>query len=147
MNSRAVFLIWTLVLSLFATGLLAGETQEWVAVNDPDEMRQLLSGSSLDGTDFTDFYRSDGVMGYHNKNSDTTVVRKWTVQTDGEICMYIYVKPDKLIGCSRLDRSATDPELFRITNLGRGYSMQGRLTNVVPQTLVDIVNQTAKPEK
>ena len=145
MKHLSVSLALGVFLSAGVTIVPAQEPDGWLAMDDPDELRLLLSGKALEGTDFTDYYRSDGAMGYYNKNTDTTVVRKWVVRADGDICMYIYFKPDKLVACNRLHRSAEDPNLFRVTIEGRGYSMQGRLIETPPKALVDTVNDVARP--
>ena len=119
--------------------------QDWEPINNPDELRQLLNGKGLDGEDFADYYRADGAMGYFNKQYSTTVIRKWVVGENGEICMYIFVKPDKLVSCQTVERSAVDSDLIRLTISGRGYSVQARLTNTPLQDLVDAVTKTAGP--
>lgn len=120
--------------------------EEWISIDNGDELRRVLSGKSLDGGEFADYYRSDGAMGYINREYGTIVVRKWVVSDDGELCTYIYVMPEKLVECARFERSGIDQDLYRMTIISRGGNkMQARLTDTPEQTLIDAVNNVAGP--
>ena len=127
--------------------LMAQSSQDWIRVTDATELRNLLSGKVLYSPDFALYYRSDGAMGFWNKNFNSVTVRKWVVDGDGKVCTYIYVTPDKLVSCTMFARSTSDPSLVRITIVDRGYSMQSRLSSEPPKTLIDAVNNTAGPAR
>jgi hypothetical protein len=139
------FIVLAVALTASRASVYAEDSQEWTAMDDPDALKQVLDDKGLDGKDFADYYRPDGAMGYYNKTFGTTVVRKWVIADDGEICTYIYVKPDKLVECFRLEKLAVDPNLIRMTISERGYSVQARLTSAPMPELVDAVNKTAGP--
>ena len=124
----------------------AQDEAEWVSIDGPDEVRELLSGKFLEGEYWADYYREDGAMAYINKVYDSVVVRKWVVDDDGKVCTYIYVKPDKLVDCdSRYWRSVQNPELIRIKRESTGHNSQARLTTDPDRKLIDAINKTAGP--
>lgn len=133
-----------ILLSFSHSSVLASD--DWKLLQNKSILKELLSGKGLDGTDFADFYRKDGVMGYYNKAYDSTVVRIWKIKDGGEICTYIYVKPDRLVECYTLAQSSADPKLLQMTILDRGYKVQARLVTQPLQSLVDKVNSTVTPK-
>jgi len=125
----------------FSTSAIA---EEWISIDNGDELLQVLSGKGLDGGEFADYYRSDGAMGYINREYGTIVVRKWVVSDDGELCYYIYVMPEKLVDCVRFERSGIDHDLYRMTIISRGgFKMQARLTDAPEQALIDAIDNVA----
>ena len=128
-----------------ATHQNAQAQEEWKPINDAAELRRIVSGNSFDGEFFWDYYRSDGAMAYYNKQYDSVVVRKWVVGDDAKLCTYIYVKPDKLVECTTFERSAQDPDVYRVL-IDRGYSVQMKLSKEPPRAkLVDAINDKAGP--
>lgn len=135
----------TCVVTCFAvTGTRAQQSGDWQPAGAA-ELQQALSGRGLDAPDFADYYRSDGAMGYYNKAFGTVVVRKWEVQEDGEICTYIYVKPDRLVECYTMETSTSSPDLYRLTITDRGYSVTATLVDEILPELVVAVEETAGP--
>ena len=128
-----------------ATHQNAQAQEEWEPINDPAELRQIVSGNSFDGEFFWDYYRSDGAMAYYNKQYDSVVVRKWVIGDDAKLCTYIYAMPDKLVECTTFERSAQNPDVYRVL-IDRGYSVQMKLSKEPPRArLVDAVNDKAGP--
>ncbi len=139
-----VFLLGLLSAPFSQSTAIASE--DWELLKNVSNLKAMLTGKGLDGADFADYYRKDGVMGYYNKTYDSTVVRIWKIKDDGEICTYIYFKPDRLVECYTLAQSASDPELLQMTISDRGYKMQVRIVDQPLNSLVDKVNETATPE-
>jgi hypothetical protein len=50
-----------------------GET-EWVSVTDSQELKKLVSGTTIDGNYFTHFYRKDGNMAYYYARTNSMTV-------------------------------------------------------------------------
>jgi len=121
----------------------AQESQDWIQITDPAELTSFLSGKSLGNEEYTDFYRSDGAMAYHNRDYDTIVVRKWVVKDNGQVCTYIYVKPDKLVECTTFARSIEHPDRYQMVFLGKNFVAKGQFYEEPPQLLVDAVNEKA----
>ena len=146
MNLRLGLAALALIFAPQPAPLHAQGSGDWIAISDPAELKAFLSGKSLADDHIADYYRADGAMGYFNKEYKTVVVRKWVVGDDGLVCTYIYVKPDKLVDCTRYFRSASDPDLFKMLFTETGSSAMVKIDDPPLQILIDEVTAKAGPE-
>ena len=89
------------------------ETQ-WVAVTDPDEVRELVNGRTLVSTYWKYYYRSDGNMAYYDPRISTMTIRKWNIDDKGRVCSAVYSKPDRVIDCLTIQRASDDPTSYQM---------------------------------
>lgn len=103
-----------LAAALAASGPCAAAEEEWTEVNDADQLRTLLEGKAMDGNYWVFYFRQDGKMAYLQDDYET--VREWRVTEEGALCFNVYGMPDRIIECPEIQRSATDPDRYRIKN-------------------------------
>lgn len=121
-----------------------GET-EWVNVTDPQELKELVSGTAIDGNYFTHFYRTDGNMAYYYPQTNSMTVRKWTIEDDGRVCSAVYSKPDRVIDCFTYQRASDDPTKYHIKNATGANSGDFKIFDTPPENLVNALNEKAGP--
>lgn len=124
-------------LALSSSAVLA---QSWTRIEDPDEVRQLISEKTMDGKYWKYYFRSDGKLAY--EQDGFTSFRGWKVNDDGAICMNIYGMPDKLIECQSLHGTDSEPTQYRIEH-PRGISAV-EITDP-HQSLMDALLEKAGP--
>ena len=117
-----------------------------VPVSDPAEVRKLISGKVLDGKYWIFYLRRDGNMAYYYVSSKAMTIRKWTIRKDGKVCSAVFVKPDRVISCFALERSADKTPRYWINTPGIGRS-GFRLVHKPAPFLVKAVEAKAGPVK
>jgi hypothetical protein len=140
--------LWIVMMlgGLMSVASMPNNAEDWIPIDNGEELTQMLSGVTLEHPDYVDYYRSDGVMAYYNKLSNSIAVRKWMVDENGKVCAYIYVVPDKLVDCYVFSKSASEPGLVRMTNPERGDSYKVRITDATVPKVIDAINEVAGPE-
>ena len=137
--------IATLSMSIAFTGTHAEAQSEtdWKAMTNPGEVRQLVNGRVLDGKYWRHFYRSDGNMAYYHVDTDAMSVRKWKIEDDGELCVSVFQKPDRVIDCFTILQAAGNEAKYQL-KWASGNSAFELLDNP-PENMVEAVNDAAGP--
>ena len=118
--------------------------QHWITITDPDEVRMLVSGRTLDGGSWQEYYRADGKMAYLYLPEDSLVVREWRIDDDGGLCTSVYSRPEYVVDCYTLQRSAAEPVEYRHTHK-MGVS-KFRFLDAFPKRLSDAIAEKAGAE-
>ncbi len=133
-----------LVVTTFAGSLSSAPgdtTDDWITIDNPDEIRELISGRALDGEYWKFYFRADGVMGYSKNNFPS--VRGWSITEDGKLCYSVYSMPDRIIDCDRIQRTQSSPATYRFKSETREFPIR---FSAPAQDLIDAVAQRAGPE-
>ena len=101
------------VFILSFTNTNAQTDQEWIDINDPEELRNLISGRSMDARYWAYFFRADGKMSYWQDGYDFISVREWTIKENGDLCLFVYSRPDHIIDCPKIQKTSTSPVQYR----------------------------------
>lgn len=121
-------------------GAVAQE-DSWARIDDPDEVRRLVSNVVADGKYWKFYFRSDGKMAY--EQGGFTSFREWKVSPEGEICMSIYAMPEKILSCQTIQRSRDEPVRYRMRQKDH---VTADVQLVEPdQAIVDALNEKAGP--
>lgn len=101
----------------------AVHAQQWQPVTGAAELREFVSGRTIsweEGTasSFRGEYRADGTGTLYAWGSEFD--RTWEVQGDDQICFY--GRPDSQ--CYTLERSTSDPSLYRVTEVTSGETTE-----------------------
>lgn len=118
--------------------------QQWITITDPDEVRTLVSGRTLDGRSWQEYYRTDGKMSYLYIPEDSLVVREWKVGDDGGLCTSVYSRPEYVVDCYMLQRTAAEPVEYRHTH--KMGTSKFRFLDAPPKRLSDAIVERAGPE-
>jgi hypothetical protein len=124
-----------------STETIAEEHQEWVTIDNPRELRELVSGRALDGKYWKFYFRADGVMAYSKNNFPS--VREWNVSDDNKLCYSVFSLPDRIIHCHTIQRTRESPTLYRFESETEEYLIE---FSTPAKDLVDAVNERAGPE-
>jgi len=126
----------------FALSASAAHAQVWTKIEDPNQVRQLISEKTMDGKYWKYYFRSDGKLAY--AQGGFTSFRGWKINDDGAICMNIYGMPDKVIECQVLLGTGGEPAQYMLEH-PRGKSAVA-ITDP-DQSLIDALVQKAGPTK
>ena len=133
-----------LVIGAF-TGALSSSaatgSDKWVDIDDPAEIRELITGRGLDGKYWKYYFRADGIMAY--SRNDFPSVREWSITDDGRLCYAVYSLPDRIISCDRIQRSRQLPTEYRFTTETGDFPIE---FSDPAQDLIDAVTERAGPE-
>lgn len=133
------------LLASSGSSALAQNEVGWVALTDADEVRQLVTGMTLDGKYWKHFYRADGNASYYHVDSGSMSVRKWDVKDDGSLCIYVFQVPDRVIDCFTILRSDGAETKYEL-KWGSG-SNAFELGEPPPEGMVQIIDEIAGPMK
>ena len=130
-----------LLASLMSVSGNAQQESQWETIDNPKDLRDLISDRSMEFGVGAYYLRADGKMIYSNRVYDSMVFREWTIEDDGEICQTVYGHPDNVVECIYLQQSSSDPGLYRIGDAGQG-AYQFRFADP-SQKLVDTLSAKA----
>lgn len=117
------------------------QSEQWETINDPEELRELVSGRALDGEYWKFYFRADGIMAY-SKNSFPSV-RGWSITDDGRLCYSVYSLPNRIIDCHSIQRTGSSPAKYRFTSETEDFPIE---FSVPARELMDAVKERAGPE-
>jgi hypothetical protein len=120
---------------------LGDDDGEWVTIDNPVEIRELISGRALDGEYWKFYFRADGVMGYTKNNFPS--VRGWTITEDGRLCYSVYSMPERIIDCDRIQQTQGSPTSYRFKSETNEFPIE---FSAPAQELIDAVTERAGPE-
>jgi hypothetical protein len=120
---------------------VAQEHQEWMAIADPAELRELVSGQALDGRYWKFYFRADGKMAY-SKN-DFISVREWSITDAGKLCYSVFSLPDRIIECHTVERTAELPATYRFKSETEEFVIE---FSAPAKDLIDAVTERAGSE-
>ena len=104
--------------SAYAVFLIGADARadDWTPITDPDEVAAVMNDAAfVMKKTVTSFYRADGNMVEHNADYDLTAIRKWAIEDSGEICRYVFVKPDHQIDCIRISKASDGRAAYTIS--------------------------------
>jgi len=114
----------TIMLLVLATAAIA-HSSEWQPVTG-DDLRSFISGTTLEWEEDSGRawgeYRADGTGTLHAWGAE--LKRTWKIEGDDQLCFH--GKPDS--ECWTLEKSTTDPSLYRATNVATGEVTEIRKT-------------------
>ena len=139
-------LICVATVLLNGAATLAFAQTKWINISTPDEVRKVVSGKAIDGKYWIMYFRGDGNMAYYYVASKAMTIRKWVVRKDGQLCSAVFVKPDRVISCSTIERALGNPAKYRLKTRGIGAS-KFTLVDPPPGFLVKAVDAKAGPSK
>jgi len=116
---------------------------EWVAITDPDEVRELVNERTLDGKYWKYYYRNDGNMAYYYPETNAMTVRKWNIDDKGRVCSAVYSKPDRVIDCVTIQRASDDPASYQMKS--RIGLSKFEFFDEPPENMSSALNKTAGP--
>ena len=122
----------------------AAGDEHWVALTDPDEVTDLVSGRAVDGKYWAHYYRADGVMAYYYNETKSVTLRTWEIDEEGRLCSAIYGMPEHVIDCFTFMVADDDPPTYQM-KWSSGLSAF-EFFDEPPQEIVDAVNEGAGPE-
>ena len=132
-----------LFVMIFCPIVSAQAETEWVTITDPDEVRALVSGKTLDGKYWKYYYRRDGNMAYPYSRTNSMSVRKWNIDDKGRVCSAVYSKPDRVIDCVAIQRASDDPTSYQM-KWSSGLS-KFEFFDEPPENMAGALNETAGP--
>lgn len=107
----------TLIIVLLLGNALLARAETWVPLDDTDELREFLAGSSVEfttlkGEKATASYNEDGTGSI--KIGHTVFPRKWAVEGNSEACYSSDIENE--IGCVIFEQNIDDATQYRATN-------------------------------
>jgi hypothetical protein len=132
--------LFVVIVSLVAS---AQAETEWVAITEPDEVRELVNEKTLDGKYWKYYYRNDGNMAYYYPSTNSMTVRKWYIDDKGKVCSAIYSKPDRVIDCVTIQRASDDPTSYRMK--GNFGLTKFEIFDEPPENMSSALSKTAGP--
>ncbi len=110
MNIMNILTRWA-ILAIFIALPMHGQAEpQWINIEDPDEVRELVAGKAIKGY-VVDYFRADGNMA--QLAYDSIAIRKWSINDNGKLCMAVYSLPDRIITCYTFQRTTSDPAQYR----------------------------------
>jgi len=128
MSTRPVILATAALISLLAFPAMPQDSQDWVDVKDPNELRALHSNKTFrglggDGMTWVGYYRSDGTALVIR--TDYRFTRTWEVRED-KVCY----QDTRWPGCRAFQRSKGNPNAYR--TIWSGHWAEFKVEDGVP---------------
>lgn len=132
----------TIVVLLAFAGFAKAQT-EWSDITDPAEIQKLVSGKAIDGKYFSHYFREDGnaVVEARGPDKPHLSVRKWTIESDGRLCIAPFAKPDRIADCYKFQRTSENPPKYRYRSRPGWHEFE--VMDTVPARLSKAVSDTA----
>ena len=134
MNIMNMLIRWA-ILAIFIASVAQGQTEpQWINIEDPDELRELVSGKAIGNKGWVEYFRADGNTAQLDYGS--IAIRKWSINDNGKLCTAVYSLPDHTITCITFQRTTSDPAQYRIQFI-IGEVRNFRVFDEPPKSLVD----------
>ncbi len=133
MNIMNILTRWA-ILAIFIASPMHGQAEpQWINIEDPDEVRELVAGKAIGDKGWVEYFRADGNMA--ELAHDSMAIRKWSINDNGKLCTAVYSLPDRIITCYTFQRTTSDPAKYRVQfNEGVGNF---KVFDEPPKRLVD----------
>lgn len=122
-------------LLLGSASVVPAEQDSWVPVTGADELRAFMSGKTLLREDLGSeksrgVYRADGTGTLYAWG--TSFPRNWSIKGDDQIC----VEGEPVSDCYRLERSTSDPGLYRAIGVATGETAEIRVDETYGKAVI-----------
>ena len=133
MNIMNILTRWA-ILAIFIASVAYGQTEpQWINIEDPDELRELVSGKAIGDKSWVAYFRADGIMAFLMQGSIS--IRRWSIDDNGKLCEAVYSLPDRIINCLTYQRTTSHPVQYRVQT---SYDWSKfRVFDEPPKSLVD----------
>jgi hypothetical protein len=136
---------------LFAGSFLTGANTtfaepNWARITTPEELKTLLVGRFVVMyIDRTQFHRQDGNMIEHFAENDSFMIRRWSFDGEGKLCWRIFSKPDRVIDCTYIEKSDSDPVKYRYNWINAGSKPPLEFLEGTRAEMLDALESEAGP--
>ena len=133
MNIMNILTRWA-ILAIFIALPMHGQAEpQWINIEDPDEVRELVAGKAIGAIDYVQYFCADGNMAELARG--LMVIRKWSINDNGKLCTALYSLPDRIIDCYTFQRTTSDPAQYRFKLNYGVFNFQ--VSDEPPKRLVD----------
>lgn len=132
--------------SLITSATMTSAEPNWTRITAAEELKALLVGRFVVMyTDRIQFHRDDGNMIEHFAENDSLMFRRWTFEGDGKLCWRIFSKPDRVIDCTYIEKSDSDPVKYRYNWINAGSKPPLEFLEGTRAELIDALESEAGP--